>query len=61
MERKMGHSYPRLGFEMGPSPPDGDRLSAISPDSQENHARPMGLQNGPFFELIAAEGRLNNG
>ena len=39
---------PRLGFEMGPLA-DGDRLPAISPDSEGNPGQPMGLQNGPFW------------
>ena len=39
MMPKMGHSSPRLGFEMG-APPYGDRLSAISPDFQGNPGQP---------------------
>ena len=31
------------------APPDGDRLSMILPDFEENPGQPMGLQNGPFF------------
>ena len=48
MMPKMGNSYPRLGFEMG-APLDGDRMSMIFPDFEENHGQPLGLQNGPIF------------
>ena len=48
MEHKMGHSWPRLGFEMG-APQDGDRLSAIFPGFEENPGQSMGLVNGLLF------------
>ena len=44
----------------GPSSED-DISPMIFPDSQENHGQSMGLQNGPFCDLITAEGRLNYG
>ena len=50
---EMGHTLPRLGFKMGP-PPDGDRLSMISPDFEGNPGQPWGLQNGPI--LLANRG-----
>ena len=50
---KMGHPYPRLGFEMGTAL-DGDRLYVISPDFEENPGQSMGLRNGPI--LLANRG-----
>ena len=40
---------------------EDDILPMIFPDSQGNPAQTMGLQNGPFCKLIAAEGCLNCG
>ena len=48
MMAKMGNPYARLRCEMGSSA-DGDRLSMISPDFEENPGQPLGLQNGPIF------------
>ena len=36
-------------------PPDSDGMSMISPNFEENPGQPTGLQNGPFFQLIAAK------
>ena len=40
---------------------EDDILPMIFPDSQGNPAQTMGLQIGPFCELITAEGCLNYG
>ena len=48
MMPEIGHSLPRLGFEMGASP-DGDRLPMIFSDFEVNPGQSMGLLNGPIF------------
>ena len=50
---EMGNPSSRLGFEMGPRE-NGDAMSMISPDFEENNGHPMSLRSIPF--LLANRG-----
>ena len=54
MGRKIGAFLAAIRVRNG-APPDGGRLSAIFPDSQDRPGQPLGLQNGPFS--LANRGR----
>ena len=52
---EMGHSYPRLVFQMRHPQTMIYILPMIFPGFEGNPGQPMGLQNGPF--LLANRGR----
>ena len=57
-QRKM--VFTAIRFGNGESP-EGDRFPMISPDFDENHGQSLSIQNGPFFQLMAAKDIMRRG